>query len=255
MSADWVEITIITDQSGSDIAAVLLWLLGCRGTVQRNESNSECVLVQGYIPSSDAVVEQIDWLYERMDVAFQQMLTAKPARISTRLLTSEEWEREWQEALQPITIGHSFIVIPSHAKVTSVVNARIPLLISASGGFGTGHHPTTRMCLELMESIAPTFRNAVVLDVGCGSGILSIAAVKLGARHVVAVDIEADALECTNGNATANAVADRIRTIRSDLLANVDGRFDVVLSNLVTELVRKLSTQMHRYGTLKPGAY
>lgn len=246
-SAEWVEISVVTDAGGADIASALLITIGCNGTVQDGDANGE-VVIRGYLPASDEVVELIDWLYQRMKVAYNEGLTKQPARISVRTVELPDWEEQWLAELEPLMIGRLFLVVPLSlaGKVSSLAEShnRIEILISAVGGFGTGHHPTTRMCLELMEEIKCRFVGADVLDVGCGSGILSIAAAKLGARSVTAVDIERSALECTLRNASINGVQDRIRVRLSDLASAVEGSYDIIISNLLTELIQRLAVQI-----------
>ncbi len=245
---EWVEISITTDACGADIASALLIMIGCNGTVQDN-GGGDGIVVRGYLPASDEIVELVDWLYRRMKVAHKEGLTKHPAKISVNLVERSDWEEQWLSELEPLMIGRLFLVtLPSlEGKASPVLEAhsRIKVVISAAGGFGTGHHPTTRMCLELMEEISGRFVGADVLDVGCGSGILSIAAAKLGARSVTAVDIERSALECTLRNASLNGVRDRVRVKLSDLASAVDGSYDIILSNLLTELVQRLAIQIH----------
>lgn len=246
-TTEWVEVRIITDASGADIASALLITVGCNGTVQDDGADGE-VVVRGYLPASDEVVELIDWLYQRMKVAHSEGLTRQPVKISVRTVELSDWEKQWLSELEPLMIGRLFSVVPislaGRTKPLVESHTRIEIVISAAGGFGTGHHPTTRMCLELMEEIASRFVGADVLDVGCGSGILSIAAAKLGARSVTAVDIEQSALECTLRNASINGVQDRIQVKLSDLASAVDGSYDIIVSNLLTELIQRLAIQI-----------
>lgn len=257
MSCEWVEIEIATDADGADIASALLFAIGCNGTVQEDNKASGDTLVRGYLPATDEIVELIDWLYQRMKVAHQSGLCAQPAKISMRTFERSDWEEQWLSELEPLTIGRMFFVVPPSLsetkRVFNDVHGRIKLVISAAGGFGTGHHPTTRMCLELMEEVMSDFVGADVLDVGCGSGILSIAAAKLGAWSVTAVDIEQSALECTIRNALVNGVSDKIYVKLSDLAERVDGSYDIIISNLLTELVQRLANQIHSKRLLRSG--
>ncbi|MCS7253323.1 MAG: 50S ribosomal protein L11 methyltransferase [Armatimonadota bacterium] len=245
---EWVEINMATDAGGADIASALLIAIGCNGTAQEDGEDDGEVVVRGYLPANDNIVELIDWLYQRMKVAHQEGLTMQPVKISLRAIECPDWEEQWLSVLEPLMIGRLFLIAPLSLdeRVSLICDscARIKITISAVGGFGTGHHPTTRMCLELMEEIVEEFCGADVLDVGCGSGILSIAAAKLGARSVTAVDIERSALECTMRNASLNGVREKIHVKLSDLASAVDGNYDIILSNLFTELVQRLAMQI-----------
>ena len=118
--------------------------------------------------------------------------------------------------------------------------------------FGTGLHPTTRLCLAALDDLADRGRldGARVLDVGCGSGILSIAAAKLGAASVLAVDTDPIAIEATIANAARNGLADRIAA-RPGSLPTGDGPFDVLLANLIASLLVQLATLLR--DELRPG--
>ncbi|MFA4016661.1 MAG: hypothetical protein RUDDFDWM_001771 [Candidatus Fervidibacterota bacterium] len=253
MDDEWVEISVFTDEGGADIASALLIVIGCSGTSKEADEATGDVVVRGWLPSHENVVELIDWIYERMEVALKWGLTRKQAKINTHIVEQRHWLREWESELKPLMIGRSFLIVPMALKerVDSKLNeGRIIITLSAAGGFGTGHHPTTRMCLELMEEIKDEFIGADVLDVGCGSGILSIAAAKLGARSVLAVDIEESAIKCTMRNAIANGVDEKVRTMLSNLAESVYGRFHIIVSNLVTDLVQKLAMQISMKGLL-----
>jgi ribosomal protein L11 methyltransferase len=253
MNDEWVEISVFTDEGGADIASALLMVIGCDGTSEEVDEATGGVVVRGWLPSHENVVELIDWVYERMEVALKCGLTKRQAKIETHIVEQCDWLREWQGELKPLTIGRSFLIIPMGLKErfgSELNEGRIVIALSAVGGFGTGHHPTTKMCLELMEEIKGEFIGADVLDVGCGSGILSIAAAKLGARSVLAVDIEESAIKCTMQNAIANGVGEKVRTILSNLADSVYGRFHIIVSNLITDLVQRLAVQISAKGLL-----
>jgi ribosomal protein L11 methyltransferase len=149
----------------------------------------------------------------------------------------------------PLPIGNRFLVLLTDDPAPPT--ERIVLRLQSLGGFGTGHHPTTRLCLEFLESCEVASKR--VLDVGTGSGILAIAAARLGAAEVVATDIDAAALEAARANAERNGVTDRIRFVKSDLLRKVAGKFDLVLSNLLTPLIKDLAWQLRSKGALLEG--
>jgi ribosomal protein L11 methyltransferase len=143
------------------------------------------------------------------------------------LLEDRAWEREWLKDFRPMRFGRRLWVVPGEQAVPAA-DALI-LRLDPGLAFGTGTHPTTRLCLEWLETL-PLARLRV-LDFGCGSGILSIAAALLGARSVTALDIDSQALTATRSNALRNAVADRIETC--DDIAATSGKFDVVVANIL----------------------
>lgn len=160
-------------------------------------------------------------------------------------LEDRVWEREWLRDFRPLRFGDRLWVAPAgHA-----IEAPNAVIVRLDPGlaFGTGTHPTTRLCLEWLESLPLAGRR--VLDFGCGSGILSIAAVLLGARSVTALDIDPQALVATRTNSERNGVSDRIGTTAES--ATLEGEFDVVVANILAETLKvNAGTIVAR---LKPG--
>lgn len=148
------------------------------------------------------------------------------------LIRDEDWATGWRQHFTPTRIGRHLVIKPTWEPFTPEPG---DLVIELDPGmaFGTGTHPTTRLCLEALEKLGHQDR---VLDVGTGSGILAIAAVRLGARQVIGTDIDPDAVVVAGENCTLNDVEVELITTP---LALIPGRFDVVLANILAEdLVR-----------------
>ncbi len=236
----WLEIAVTTVPINAEQIHGLLDTLGCIGTAQNFESDNT-VRIVGYLPATEDVTEKLIWLQEQVDYALAHGWLLNPVSITTRLLDSEEWEAPLREVLLPLSIGEKFLIALTDDAVDNP-EEHILLRLRSLGGFGTGHHPTTRMCLEFLENCQVAGKR--VLDVGTGSGILSIAAAKLGAAEVVATDIDDAALEAAMENAKRNEVEGKIKFVKSDLLRRVSGQFDIVLSNLLTPLIKDLAWQL-----------
>lgn len=167
-------------------------------------------------------------------------------------LGERNWEREWLRDFRPLKFGRRLWVCPVAAPAAA--DDAIAIRLDPGLAFGTGSHPTTALCLERLEAIfEPT--SAIekrVLDFGCGSGILAIAAVLLGAREAVAVDIDPQAVRATRNNAETNAVADRIYVTLAD--TDPGGDYDVVVANILAkpliELAEDLSSRLAERGRL-----
>lgn len=142
-------------------------------------------------------------------------------------LEDRPWEREWLRDFGPMRFGSRLWICPGD----SVVDDAQAVIVRLDPGlaFGTGTHATTALCLEWLDSL--DLEGKTVLDYGCGSGVLAIAALKLGCGHAVATDIDPQAMVATRDNAAANAVADRLAT-RLDA-DSIDGEFDVVVANIL----------------------
>jgi ribosomal protein L11 methyltransferase len=155
---------------------------------------------------------------------------------------SHDWANEWRENFPPLEIGR-FLIVPSWESVDE--SDLIQIQLDPGLAFGTGQHPTTRMCLELLGEVLSDGNEIRVLDVGCGSGILSVAAAKLGAR-VVASDLDPWCVAATKENAVANGVDERIEV---DGRANLDWvaePFPVVVANLMSDLLIRLAPEISR---------
>lgn len=241
----WLEIKIFVDPANVEQILGLVDALGYVGTAQRFETD-ETVCIIAYLPSTEDVTEKLVWLQEQLDYAYAHGWIIKPASVTTKLLDAEDWETPLRNVLPPLLIGQKFLVILTDGEIESRRD-RIVLRLRSLGGFGTGHHPTTRMCLEFLEKAMEEDKHRAfkrVLDVGTGSGILAIAAAKLGAKEIIATDIDDAALEAAKENARRNQVEDKINFVKSDLLRQVKGQFDIVLSNLLTPLIKDLAWQL-----------
>jgi ribosomal protein L11 methyltransferase len=173
--------------------------------------------------------------------------------VTAEALPDQDWIRSSQEGLPPVRAGR-FFVYGAH-DAGAVPAGVIPIRIEAGLAFGTGHHETTALCLEALSELARRRRFTNVLDLGCGTGVLAIAATKLSRRPVVATDIDPIAIEVTRQNARINASAPLIRATVADGLAHPvirrHGPFDLVLANILAGPLTKLAPGIVR--TVEPG--
>ena len=164
---------------------------------------------------------------------------------SDSTLDDQVWERAWMEHFQPMQFGKRLWICPSgyEPPEPSAVN----ILLDPGLAFGTGTHPTTALCLRWLDSL--TFDGETVLDFGCGSGILAVAALRLGASAAIGIDIDPQALIATRDNALKNGVEDRLSCL--DAAANASQACDVVVANILAGPLVELSSRI--LGHLKPG--
>ena len=170
----------------------------------------------------------------------------EPQTVSLR---EEDWATSWQKYYQPIPVGRRVYIVPDWMRGQAVPEGRTPLYLNPGLTFGTGAHPTTQLCLELLEQVLrPGDR---VLDLGCGSGILAIAALALGASQAVGVDIDPKAADVAFENAALNGIGpDRLAVYAGDVLhdralaARLNpGGSQVVLANIVADVIIPLSAK------------
>lgn len=148
---------------------------------------------------------------------------------------NEDWENNWKQYFHPIPVGEKLLIRPTWEEEFEA-DGRAVLNIEPGLAFGTGTHETTRLCLETLEKyIKP---GVTVLDIGCGSGILSIAALLLGAEKAVGVDIDALAVKTAKENGLVNNLTEPKYTIlQGNLTDKVEGKFDVVVANIVADVI------------------
>jgi ribosomal protein L11 methyltransferase len=156
-------------------------------------------------------------------------------------ITDEDWSTSWKEHFKPLRVGQHLVVKPTWEDFPAGPDD-VLLDIDPGMAFGTGTHPTTMLCLTVLEKLLSGLRSEkktlTALDVGTGSGILTIAAAKLGIAHISAVDIDPEAVKIARENCLLNGVEDRV-TVSDTPLALINGSFDIVLANILAEdLVR-----------------
>jgi ribosomal protein L11 methyltransferase len=208
--------------------------------------------VRAYLPARDraaadrAVVEAAEAL------SHLQAFGLRPiGELRTRLIDEADWADAWKAYFPVLRVGRRLVIRPTwrrhHHAPDDVVLALDPGM-----AFGTGLHPTTRLCLAALEAVADRARldDARVLDVGCGSGILAIAAVRLGARRALGVDTDPIAIEATAANARRNRLVRRIDA-RLGSLPTAEPAFDVVVANLIAGVLVPLAPPLHE--ELRPG--
>jgi ribosomal protein L11 methyltransferase len=197
----------------------------------------------------------------RIRAALAEVQTPSPAkipcRISVRRLPTRDWTAFWQRHFKPITIGRALLILPPWIRRHADPGQKI-VVLNPGLSFGTGHHPTTAFCLRQIARLRPRHPSSrSILDLGCGSGILAIAAAKLGYRPVDAMDSDPVAVRIALGNARRNRVEHRVQIRQQDLrrlTPRPKSRFDVVCANLSADLLlahsRRIAQQLNPTGNL-----
>jgi len=211
--ARWLEVSLTVDGELAEAVADVIGRYTNEGVVMEqsvrfNDAEDEGtpygpIRVYAYI-LNDAHIEQTR---QRLEQALWHLSQITPLpQPAYREIEDQDWMEAWKEHYHPIPIGEKLLILPAWLEARDT--DRIPVKIDPSMAFGTGTHPTTQLCLALIEKYVQV--DKPVIDIGCGSGILSIAAVLLGASRAVCVDIDQAAVRSTHENANANCVFDRI---------------------------------------------
>ncbi|MCX8650651.1 50S ribosomal protein L11 methyltransferase [Gilliamella sp. B2776] len=156
-------------------------------------------------------------------------------------LEDKDWEREWMDNFHPMQFGERLWICPSWRDVPDP-NA-VNVMLDPGLAFGTGTHPTTALCLTWLESL--DLKNKLVIDYGCGSGILAIAALKLGAKRVIGIDIDPQAIQASHDNAQRNRVDDKLELyLAKDIPDNLQA--DVIVANILAGPLKELEPQINK---------
>jgi ribosomal protein L11 methyltransferase len=183
--------------------------------------------------------------------AKQITINLSPIPTATRLpnvTINEDWKEGWKRFFQPVRVGDRLVIRPPWKTLDDIRIHDLELIIDPGMAFGSGMHETTQLCLRALEPLVREDRS--VLDVGCGSGILSIAAAKLGARPIVGIDIDEAAKTATLDNAGVNGVAHLIEASVMSL-AQVQERYELVVANILSNVLVTLKEELA--GHVLPG--
>ena len=195
-----------------------------------------------YFPVDDRLGERIERVKQRIG----QILESVP-EFELRQVQEEDWAEAWKTYFKPEHIG-SVVIKPSWESYQPV-SGEIVVELDPGMAFGTGTHPTTRLCLSLLQEQAPGRNN--MLDVGTGSGILAVTAAKLGVGRIVASDIDSLAVKVATENVQRNGVCDQVRVVEGDLLRlKLNTPFELVVANIITNAILKLLPDLS--GVLAP---
>lgn len=195
-----------------------------------NKDRTEA-LIHIYISECDNAAEALAFLKER--------LTAEniPFSCGAEGVNDADWSENWKKYFHATEIGDKLAIVPSWEEYDNKENRKI-LHIDPGAAFGTGTHATTSLCLSMLENYVA--EGSKMLDIGCGSGILSIASVLLGAKTAVGVDIDAQSVKTAKENAELNNVSGKTEYIVGDLADKISGKYNVVCANIVADVVIRL---------------
>ena len=242
---EWMELAIRIDPAVHEALSATLSLLGCTGLVTDNFGDG---ILKAYFPLPENPEELRASILRsiRKTVSFFPHVPAP--EIGFNSIQDEDWSRNWRKSFRAERVTPSLMIVPAWESIPENTGP-VVIRIDPGQAFGTGKHPTTRLCLRAMELPAkPPSWN--LLDVGTGSGILAIYGTKLGAERVAAIDIEEEALESTERNSRLNGLEGRIE-LSSRPVAQWQEDFFMVTANLMLNTILDLTGHFSR--VVKPG--
>ena len=201
----------------------------------------DTVIIHMYLEPGDSPVETLALIAARMEAA------GIPYTSETEGVEQEDWQNGWRKYYHPMDVGQRLAVVPSWQDYET---SRVKLILDPGLAFGTGGHETTNLCLEVLDERVRGGER--VLDIGTGSGILAIAALKLGAAVAEGVDIDPVAVRTAGENAALNGVADKLTVLVGDLSDKASGQYNIITANIVAAAI--LSLAPHVPVLMAPGA-
>ena len=232
-----------------EVEESLTWRLDDMGiksyAINRPLENLQRQILMVWLPS-------YEWLDKDREELVRSLLILEKAfdkeslDVKWKKIVHEDWSTSWKKYWGPDPVGKNFLILPSWIALPSIYSKRIILKLDPGSAFGTGAHPTTRLCLEALERTPPLGK--MVGDVGCGSGILGLAALKLGAKNVRAVDLDSLAVKATYENARLNNFHQDQLSVSQGSIDSLENqlngtKLDLLVCNILAPVIKKLAPQ------------
>ncbi len=271
MEGTWIEIRVITKSEALEPVSGIFYGLDCKGVAIEDpndilereqgpltwdfadinvlEHKGEVAVVKGYFSEEDNIQEILDYINEKMRELKEIGIDTGLAKVESEKMHEEDWANNWKKYYKPTKIGERIVVKPIWEDYEAK-DDELVLALDPGMAFGTGTHETTRMCIQALDKYVK--EESTVFDVGCGSGILAIAAAKLGAKKAVGVDLDPVAVESANENVGLNNL-DNIEILYGNLVDVIEGKADIVVANIIAEVICILTEDVKR--VLKTDGY
>lgn len=262
----WVEVQIKTTTELEEIVCDIMYELGVTGLAiedpndilafQQSEENwdfidpellkqdYEGVIIKAYFPESENLMDIIDLVKENIErIPFRD--TGKSlGEVTVSEINDKDWAEEWKKYYKPVKIGKRIVIKPTWEKYERK-DDEIVIELDPGMAFGTGTHETTMLCIEALEKYVS--EGSFVYDVGCGSGILSIVAAKLGAKKVIGIDLDELCVNVSIENVKQNNVENIVEILHGNLLDRVSEKADLIVSNIIAEVIVDMIDSLKAY--------
>ncbi|MBN8208344.1 50S ribosomal protein L11 methyltransferase [Bacillus sp. NTK071] len=266
----WSEISIHTTNEAIEAVSNILHEAGASGVViedpmdlvkawdttfgevyQLNPDDypEEGVILKAYMPVNSFLGETVEQIKEAINGLLVYDIDLGHNTVQISEVNEEEWATAWKKYYKPVKISERITITPTWEEYMPVNTDEIIIELDPGMAFGTGTHPTTVLCVQALEKIIQPGQR--VIDVGTGSGVLSIAAASLGADSVDALDLDEVAVKSARLNTKLNKVHSKIQVSQNNLLDNIQEQYDVIVANLLSEIIIRFTNDVAK--VLKPG--
>lgn len=216
-----------------------------------NDYPDEGVIIKAYLPINSFLGETVEGIKETINNLLLYDIDLGRNKITISEVNEEEWATAWKKYYHPVKISEKFTIVPTWEEYTPVHTDELIIEMDPGMAFGTGTHPTTVLCIQALERYVK--EGDSVVDVGTGTGILSIASAMLRAKQVEGYDLDPVAVESARLNSKLNKVSDHIEIKQNNLLDGVEGEKDIIVANILAEVILRFTDQA--YSLLKDRGY
>lgn len=203
--------------------------------LNENDYPEEGVYIKAYLPFNSFLGETVEEIKQAINNLLAFDIDLGPNQVTLSEVNEEDWATAWKKYYKPVQISNKITITPTWEDYTPKSTEEIVIELDPGMAFGTGTHPTTVLSIQALEKYIKG--NETVIDVGCGSGVLSIASALLGAEDIYAYDLDEVAVKSTQLNAKVNKVNHLIKTKQNNLLSHVDMKADIIVSNILAEII------------------
>ncbi|MBJ8350277.1 50S ribosomal protein L11 methyltransferase [Streptococcus zalophi] len=256
----WQELKVISNRDAQEIISNLLIEAGSQGVAIEDSadylgqvgrygeifpdiSQSDEVSITAYYPENIAIAEVKNELKNRLETLKKETIITGDFRFETKELAEEDWADQWKKYYEPTRITHDLTIVPSWTDYQASAGEKI-IRLDPGMAFGTGTHPTTKMSLFALSQVIRG--GETVIDVGTGSGVLSIASSLLGAKDIHAYDLDDVAVRVAKENIALNANTANITVTTGDLLKGVEIKADVIVANILADILIHLTDDAYQ---------
>jgi ribosomal protein L11 methyltransferase len=268
----WSEISIHTTNEAVEPIANILYEAGASGIVIEDSFDlnkdhpdqygelyelnpddfpEEGVIVKAYLPVNSFLGETVEQIKSAINNLLLFNIDIGLNKVTISEVHEEEWSTAWKKYYHPVKISSKFTIVPTWEEYEPVSSDELMIELDPGMAFGTGTHPTTVMSIQSLEQTVK--KDDIVYDVGTGSGVLSIASAMLGAKHVLALDLDEIAVKSAELNIKINHIQDRITVKQNNLLDGITEPADVIVANLLAEIIVRFTDDAFRL--VKDGGY